>query len=146
MLNEKIPPLLWSSDFRPTTGFSGSAILPSLLCFSSAPHPSSFYLYKACVMRLLVLLLHSTQPDCRAWAPGHRLGSAHAGWRPPMAIPWRGSPVSWRVTRSIKLTTQNWCHLKLFLLCLATTNPEPRFIHIPHIFWRQTKPFNQFTK
>ena len=53
---------------------------------ASALHLSNFYLYKACVMRLLVCLFHhptnsSTQPDCREWAPV-RIGSAHTGWQP----------------------------------------------------------------
>ena len=32
------------------------------------------------------------------------------------------------------------------LLCFSKTNLESHFFYILYIFWRQTKPFNQFTK
>lgn len=83
---------------------------------ASALHPSNFYLYKACVMRLLVCLFHPPKflDSTRLPRMGSGQNRIRAYWLATLlGTPWRGSPVSWMVTRSIKSTTQNWCHLIL---------------------------------
>ncbi len=78
------------------TGFSGSRfpLLFSVFAPASAPHPPSFGAstctrpaYYDYLFVCSTYPISSTQPDCRAWAPGHRLGSAHAGWRTPTGDP-----------------------------------------------------------
>ena len=90
---------------------------------ASALHPSSFYLYKACVMRLLVCLFHPPKflDSTRLPRMGSGQNRIHACWLATLlGTTWRGSPVSWMVTHSIKPKTQNWCHL--ILSSLFVTN------------------------